>query len=198
MLVAGHETTATGLSWAFRWLLETPGVMARLEAEIATAYDSGRLLPEKIAKLELLDATVRETLRLQPVVPMVGRVVKKPIKIGPHTIPAGVVIAPSIYLAHRRARTFPDPRRFDPDRFLRTKPSPYEWFPFGGGIRRCIGMAFALYEMKMVLAAVLSRVTLARAGRPTRVIRRAITLAPSQGLPVVMLDRLARRASAAA
>lgn len=189
LLVAGHETTATSLAWAFRWVLDTPEVRARLEAEIAGAAREGGaagLTPERIAKLEYLDAVVRETLRLQPVVPVVGRVLEKPVTVGDYDLPAGVAVVCSIYSAQRRASSYPSPRRFDPERFFRTKPSPYEFFPFGGGIRRCIGMAFALYEMKMVIATVMSRANLQLAGgKPIRVVRRSITLTPSDGMRVV-------------
>ena len=189
LLVAGHETTATSLAWAFRWVLDTPEARARLEAEIAGAAREGGaagLTPERIAKLEYLDAVVRETLRLQPVVPVVGRVLEKPVTVGDYDLPAGVAVVCSIYSAQRRASSYPSPRRFDPERFFRTKPSPYEFFPFGGGIRRCIGMAFALYEMKMVIATVMSRANLQLAGgKPIRVVRRSITLTPSDGMRVV-------------
>jgi cytochrome P450 len=187
LLVAGHETTATALAWGFQRLLEHPRILLRLTGEIAAAAPAGVLLPERLAKLEFLDATVREILRLQPVVPMVGRVLQQPTRIAGYDLPAGTVVAPSIYLAQRRAQVFPEPARFDPERFLRAKPTPYEWFPFGGGIRRCIGMAFALYEMKMVLAAVLSRTSLRLAPGPSaRIVRRAITLAPSGGVRVIV------------
>jgi cytochrome P450 len=189
LLVAGHETTATSLAWAFRWVLDVPEVRTRLEAELTEATREGRgapLTPERIAKLEYLDAVVRETLRLQPVVPVVGRVLEKPITIGEYDLPAGVAVVCSIYSAQRRASSYPSPRRFDPERFFRVKPSPYEFFPFGGGIRRCIGMAFALYEMKMVIAAVLARTNLRLAkGKPIRVVRRSITLTPSEGMRVI-------------
>jgi cytochrome P450 len=131
-------------------------------------------------------------LRLIPVVPMVGRVLEHPARIGGYDLPAGVAVLPSIYLVQRRPDLYPDPTRFDPDRFLRSKPAPYEWFPFGGGIRRCVGMAFAIYEMKMVLATVLSRTWLRLKNPSVRVVRRNITLTPGGGLPVVVTGRLPR------
>jgi cytochrome P450 len=189
LLVAGHETTATALAWSIYWVTQTPGLLARLQAEIASASADGgaSLAPDRVARLELLDATVREALRRQPVVPMVGRFLQQPARVAGFDLPAGVVVLPSIYLAQHRPEAFPEPERFRPERFLGVKASPYEWFPFGGGIRRCVGMAFALYEMKMVLAATLSRVSLRVLPRARiRAVRRSITLSPSGGLPVIV------------
>ncbi len=186
LLVAGHETTATALAWACRWILGRPEVEARLRSELRGIADS----PERLAKNAYLDAIVRETLRLQPVVPIVGRVLSRDVRVGGWDLPKGCAVVASIYLAHRREAAFPDPERFDPERFLERKPTPNEWFPFGGGNRRCIGMAFALYEMKMVLARIFSR-TLLRLdpSAEIKVVRRAITLAPSGGVRVFMHAR---------
>ncbi len=197
LLVAGHETTATALAWTFRWLLERPDVTARMRRELAQAEAEGPLSPERIAKLELLDAVAREALRLQPVLPLVGRILQRPARVGGYDLPAGVGVVCSIYLAQRRPDVYPDPERFDPDRFLGKKFSPNEFFPFGGGIRRCIGMAFALYEMKMVLARVVMRTTLALdRRRPVRVVRRSITMTPSDGLRVRLVERRPRTVAA--
>jgi cytochrome P450 len=182
LLVAGHETTATALAWAVHHLLVHPEVRARLAAEVQGIDD-----PLALSRLDYLDAVVKETLRLTPIVPMVGRRLTRPMTIGGHPLPAGVVGAPSIVLAHRRPERWPDPDRFAPERFLDAKPTPYEFLPFGGGVRRCIGAAFALYEMKIVLAEILRRVELElQPGYEARVIRRSVTLAPSQGMPVVV------------
>jgi cytochrome P450 len=199
LLVAGHETTATALAWTFRWLLERPHIAARLKAELAGAAASGPLTPERIAKLDLLDAVAREALRLQPVIPLVGRILKRPMRVGGYELPAGAGVLCSIYLSQQRPAAFPRPREFDPDRFVGKKISPNEFFPFGGGVRRCIGMAFALYEMKMVIARVVMRTTLALAsGAPVRVTRRSITLTPSGGLRVHLVSRAPRPAAEAA
>jgi cytochrome P450 len=193
LLLAGHETTATALAWAMRWILDRRDVKARLDDEIAHARDTGGLTAERIGKLEYLDAVVREALRLQPVVPFVGRVLQRPMTLAGFDLPKGSVAVCAIYLAQRRPDVYPNPTRFDPDRFLGRKFTPYELFPFGGGIRRCIGMAFALYEMKMVLATVLARTQMRlERGRRVKVVRRAITLTPSHGLRVVMDARRAR------
>jgi cytochrome P450 len=191
LLVAGHETTATALAWTFRFLLESRACLDELHAEIASSEATNR--PDRIGKLDLLDATIKESLRLQPVIPMVGRVTKKPFVVKGWEIPPGNMIAPNIYLVHRRADVYPNPRVFRPRRFLERKPSASEWFPFGGGNRRCIGMAFALYEMKMVVATVLSRVVLRLApGASVSATRRAITLTPADGLRVVVVDKATR------
>lgn len=197
LLVAGHETTATSLAWSLRWILPDSGLVARLREEVRSAEgEGGGLDPARVAKLELLDAVLREVLRLSSVVPLVGRELMWPMKAGAYDLPVGTRLLPCIHLAQRRPEVFPDPERFDPDRFLKgEKPPPTAWFPFGGGIRRCVGMAFAMYEMKMVLAAVLSRASLRLASKkPIRPVRRAVTMSPSEGLPVVLEARAARTA----
>ena len=118
-------------------------------------------------------------------IPLVGRILERPTSIGGYDLPAGTPVACSIYLAQRRAEVYPEPTRFDPSRFLGKKFAPSELFPFGGGVRRCIGMSFALYEMRIVLARLFERTSLTLAGtRPIREVRRAITLMPSEGLLV--------------
>lgn len=196
LLVAGHETTATSLAWTFHLLLGEPRAAARLRAEVTEAERGpGGLAPERLARLEYLDAVIRESLRLRPVIPLVGRVLQRPMRLGGHDLPAGVAVTPSIYLAQRDPARWERAERFEPERFIGKKPSPQEWLPFGGGIRRCIGMAFALYEMKMVLATVLSRADLRAApGRAVVPVRRSITLAPSRGMPVVLASRWPRAA----
>jgi cytochrome P450 len=192
LLIAGHETTATALAWTLRWVLPDRALVSRLREEIATADRD----PQRIAKLELLDATVKEALRLQPIIPIVARVTQRPMRLGALDLPAGVAVAPSVYLVHRRPSIYPEPDRFRPERFLTFKPSPWEWLPFGGGLRRCVGAAFATYEMKMVLASILSRVDARLATDRVRVSRRGVTIAPSEGLPIVVTARRSREAYA--
>src|SRR5262249_25901303 len=160
LLVAGHETTATSLAWAFHRLLANPRTLERAREELGRVAGGGPLEPSQVASLEYLDAVAKETLRLNPILPVVGRRLAVPMRIAGRDLPAGVLATPCIYLAHRRPEFWPNPARFDPDRFIGLRPSPYAFLPFGGGIRRCLGMAFALYEMKVVLAEVLRRVTL--------------------------------------
>lgn len=189
MLLAGHETTATALAWAVSHILADAPVRERLLAELRAAAP---LDPQAATRLEYLDATCRESLRLTPIVPLVGRRLTRPMTIDGIELPAGVVAAPCIYLAHHRPDRWPEPAHFRPERFLESKPTPYEFLPFGGGARRCIGMAFALVEMKIVLAEVLSRVELRAApAYQVRVVRRSVTLAPSEGMPVVVDRRAA-------
>jgi cytochrome P450 len=172
-------------------VLADPRVRDRLLDELREA-GAPRLDPHAVTRLAYLDAVCRETLRLTPIVPLVGRRLTRPMTIGGVDLPAGVVAAPCIYLAHRRADRWPEPGRFRPERFLESKPTPYEFLPFGGGVRRCLGMAFALVEMKIVLAEVLARVELRAApAYQVRVVRRSVTLAPSEGMPVVVERRVA-------
>ena len=132
---------------------------------------------------------IKESARLTPVATQVLRRLKVPMRIGGWDLPAGVNVSATIYATHHRADLWPQPERFDPDRFVGMRPSPYSFFPFGGGERRCLGAAFASYEMKVVLDQVLSRATLMVAsGYRMRPVLRAITVAPSEGMPVV-LDR---------
>ncbi len=172
LLVAGHETTATALSWTLERLIRTPEVLHTLLAE------------ERAGREEYLDAVIKESLRLRPVVPAVVRRLQAPMEFGGWELPAGVNIAPSIYLMHRRADLFPEPLAFRPERFLGDDaPGTYEWIPFGGGVRRCLGASFAQFEMKVVLRTVLAQVGLREEPglRPESVTRRAITFAPARG-----------------
>ncbi|MGH7362680.1 MAG: cytochrome P450 [Candidatus Methylomirabilales bacterium] len=190
LLVAGHETTATALSWVFYRLLRHPEVLAKLRAELDGVVGSHLVGPEHLGQLRYLDAAVMETLRLNPTVPLVGRSLQVPLRIGARDLPAGVVVAPCIYLTHRRPDLWPDPERFAPERFLEERGAPQGFFPFGGGVHRCLGMAFAVQEMKVIIAQVLSRVVLRRVpGYTARVVRRNISFAPSEGMPVIVEGR---------
>ena len=190
LLVAGHETTATALTWALRWLLAAPAVEERLRSELAGAGD---LDPARIQALPYLDAVVRESLRLCPIIPLVGRILQEDVTLGGYPLKRGMGVVCSIYLAQRRPEVYAEPERFVPERFLDKKFTPAEFFPFGGGIRRCIGMAFALFEMKMVLARLLQRTRLQLTPRgPILPVRRSITLMPSDGLLLRVLERKAR------
>jgi cytochrome P450 len=172
LLVAGHETTATALAWSLEQLSRNPRLLAEL--------DSG-------GNDELLDAVVAETLRLRPVIVVVVRRLVEPMELGGRTLPAGVSVAPCIYLMHRRPEIYPDPDAFRPERFLETPPGTYTWIPFGGGVRRCLGAQFAQLEMKTVLRAILRNSSLRPTrARPERMARRAITFVPDRGGRVVL------------
>jgi cytochrome P450 family 135 len=178
LLMAGHETTATGLAWAFDLLFRAPRELERLRAELA---EGGH---------EYLDAVIEETLRLRPVVPFVGRELRVPAELDGYELPEGTVVMPSIYLAHTRRDSFPDPHAFRPERFLDGGPETYSWIPFGGGTRRCIGAAFAQLEMRVVLRTVLGTAQLRSAtARPEPIVRRNVTLSPRNGTPAVLVER---------
>jgi cytochrome P450 family 135 len=177
LLLAGHETTATALSWAVERLVRHPDAQDRLTSEIRSGEHQFR------------DAVVKETLRLRPVIAAVARLLTAPMEIGGIRLPAGVTVAPSIYLVHRRSDIYPDPTRFQPQRFLEQRAGTYTWIPFGGGVRRCLGAAFAEYEMRVVLGALFDGCMVRPADqRPERARRRGITQAPGRGATVVLDD----------
>ena len=186
LLVAGHETTAASLAWTFHHILQRPDVRDNLQTELRRVVGSGPVASHHVSKLDYLDAVIKETQRLTPILWLLGRQLHTPLHVGGRNLPAGVIVALCVYLTHHRPDLWPNPNRFAPDRFLGKRPSPYEFFPFGGGARYCLGAAFALYEMKIVIAEVLSRVTLrAVPGHTVRVVRRGIVFAPSTEMPVV-------------
>jgi cytochrome P450 len=179
LLVAGHETTATGLAWTFERLLRTPRVLGELQRRLADGDET------------YLDAVVKESLRVRPVIPGVGRVVQgdEPFELQGYEIPPGIEINPSIYGTHWLQQNYPNPTEFRPERFLEDgAPDTYTWIPFGGGVRRCLGASFALMEMRTVVRRVLERSALqAIGGKPERIERRGITMVPRNGVRVVQL-----------
>ena len=188
LLVAGHETTATALAWAFERLLRHPEALDRLTAEARGSGEDA-----------YADAVVQETLRLRPPLPAVGRMLTEDAEIAGRALPAGVRLAPSIHLVHRRADLYPDPAAFRPERFLDHPPETYGWLPFGGGVRRCLGASFATFEMKIVLRTILARARLGAAeSRSEPVRRRAIVLAPARGGRAILVERAGRRRPVAA
>jgi cytochrome P450 family 135 len=180
LLVAGHETTASSLAWAVERLVRHPDKLERL----------------RDGDDDYIDAVCKETLRLRPILALVLRRLTEPMEIGGRTLPAGVNVAPCIYLIHRRADVYPEPLAFRPERFLEQPAGTYTWIPFGGGVRRCVGASFALFEMKIVLRELVSRLALRVADpRPERITRRAITLVPDRGGTVVAERRAGRTAA---
>ncbi len=181
LLLAGHETTATALAWAFECLIRSPGVLERARAAAIAGDD------------QYLDAVAQETLRLRPVVPSIARRLTQPTRVAGYELPAGVVVAPAIGLIHHSEDLYPAAGEFRPERFLDQPVPQYAWIPFGGGTRRCLGAAFAQQEMRLVLRAVLRRVEL-RPGRrrPERPRTYNIFSVPSRGAEVVCVRRAGR------
>jgi len=175
LLLAGHETTATGLAWTMDLLLRHPDTLRRLVGELGG--DSDRYLR----------AVIWESLRLRPVVPLAGRRLATDLTLTDHTLPAGTDVTPAIWLLHTRPDLYPEPYAFRPERFLERPPPTYGWIPFGGGVRRCLGAAFAELEMRVVLRAILTgRVLAPASSRAERVTRRNVTFSPRHGTRVVV------------
>jgi cytochrome P450 len=182
LLLAGHETTATALAWTFDLLLANSATLARLTAEVDAGDDD-----------VYLRAVISESLRLRPVVPLAGRRLAKDLELDGLTLPAGTDVTPAIWLAHTRPDLYPEPYAFRPERFLDNPPPTYGWIPFGGGVRRCLGAAFAEFEMRVVLETVLrERVLEAVSTRPERITRRNVTFSPRNGTRVRTGARAAR------
>jgi cytochrome P450 len=175
LLVAGHETTATALSWAMERLVRHPDKLERLRADTLAGDDA------------YLTATIQETLRLRPVIVLVIRKLTEPVELGGYELPAGASVTPSIHLIHRDPAIYPEPERFLPERFLDDPPGTYTWIPFGGGVRRCLGAAFAQFEMAVVLRELVSRRQIAPVNPASeRPFRRAITETPRHDAEVVL------------
>ena len=184
LLLAGHETTATALAWTADLLVRHPDVLRRLTAEIDS--DDGDAY---------LRAVIRESLRLRPVVPLAGRRLNTELRVNGYTLPPGTDVTPAIWLTHTRADLYPEPFAFRPERFLDNPPTTYGWVPFGGGVRRCLGAAFAEFEMRVVLTEMLRRRTLEGAMQGAEsVTRRNVTFSPKHGTRVRAAQRIAARA----
>jgi cytochrome P450 len=182
MLAAGHETTATGLAFAFELLLRNPAVLARLREELAAGGDDNAYL----------DAVVKETLRLRPVIDAAERTLTAPRTVAGWELPAGVKVYPGIVLVHLREDLYPRAEEFRPERFLEDGAEAYSWLPFGGGVRRCIGSALAQAEMAEVLRVAVPAVELRPLRpRPDPVVLRGVTLAPRHGVKVAVQRRAA-------
>ena len=186
LLVAGHETTATSLSWALYWVHKLPEVKQKLLAELSTVDIDAD--PLAVSRLPYLTAVCNETLRIYPVAAMAFlRYSKSSIEVEGHKFSSSDLLAPAIYLTHHREDIYPESKQFKPERFIDRQYTPYEFLPFGGGNRRCIGYALALLEMKLVLAKTVTRWDLSLASdRPTMPKRRGGTIAPNNGVPLVL------------
>jgi cytochrome P450 len=184
LVLAGHETTANSLAWAFERLVRTPAAYDRLRdvarsGDAAYADDDG-----------WIEATIHETMRSRPVIPMIGRRVTRPWQLGEHVLPAGSSVLMSILLLHHRDDVYPDPFAFRPERFVGVKPGTYTWIPFGGGIRRCLGATLAMAEQRVVLRAIARRTDLAAVdAAPERARHRNVTMIPAGGARVIVTAR---------
>jgi cytochrome P450 len=180
LLIAGHETTATALAWLFDRLLQHPRILGRLEEDLESGDGA------------YLDATIRETLRQRPVLPVTARKLAEPQRIGEYDFEAGWTLMPAIYLLHREPSIYPDPDTFRPERFIDDPPETHNWIPFGGGVRHCIGSNLSTLIMKTVFATVVQSVDIRAPGGPERIARRNFTLGPKGGCRVVV-DRFEPR-----
>ena len=178
LLLAGHETTATALAWTFDLLLRNRRALNRLRDSLAAGED------------DYLRATISESLRLRPVIPLAGRRLATELATDGYVLPPGTDVTPAIWLTHTRADVYPEPLAFKPERFLERPPDTYAWIPFGGGVRRCLGASFAEFEMAIALREVLTRCELRKASpEPEKTGRRNITLSPRDGTPIVVEAR---------
>lgn len=185
LLIAGHETTASALVWALYWVTYLPEVHHQLRLELEQLGDNPT--PMEIAKLPYLSAVCAETLRIYPIVPAAFlRVPQSSLEIMGYTFPAGSALALSVYLLHQREDLYPQPKQFKPERFMERQYSAYEYLPFGGSNRRCIGSALALLEMKLVLANIVSHFELKLLhNRPVQPVRRGLTFAPPGKMKII-------------
>jgi cytochrome P450 len=180
LVLAGHETTANSLAWAWERLVRNPAAQRALVAAVRSG-EGGE---------EWIEATIVETMRSRPVIPMIGRRVSVPWRLGEYGVPAGTAVTMSILLLHHREDLYPRPFAFRPERWLARKPGTYEWIPFGGGIRRCLGAALAMAEQRIVLAAMARRLDLeADRPEPERAVHRNVTMIPSRGARVIVRAR---------
>ena len=186
LLFAGHETTATALAWAFYWIHKFPEVREKLLTELQTVSDVSDI--KALNQLSYLDAVCKETLRIYPVAIITfPRITKSSVTIGNYEYPPETILAPCIYLLHHREDIYPNSKQFQPERFLEREFSNYEFMPFGGGIRRCVGDAFAPMEMKIVLATILKQYQLTLAEKQfVKPVRRGVTVAPAGGIKMVI------------
>ncbi|MGL6340476.1 MAG: cytochrome P450, partial [Waterburya sp.] len=184
LMLAGHETTATAIAWGLYWLHRYPEIKAKLRAEIASLGADPN--PMAIAKLPYLDAVCKETLRIYPVAMLTfPRTVLEPTELMGYKLEVGQVLMGCIYLLHQREDVYPEHQQFKPERFLEREFDPYEFFPFGGGKRRCIGEALAMMELKLVLATIVAEYDLELNSNNEIPARRGVTLAPKHGVPMI-------------
>ncbi len=186
LLVAGHETSATSLCWAFEEILRNQAEHNKIREQTRDTLGKSPLSAEHLNQLSYVDAALKESLRLHPPTAAVARRLSAPVELEGYQIPAGYLAVPCMYLTHRLPDIYPDPYQFKPQRFIGKKIDPYEWLPFGGGSRRCLGMAFAMQEMKIVLAEMMRRTRLRLASpKPLETTLRSFIYAPKGGTAVI-------------
>jgi cytochrome P450 len=187
LIFAGHDTTSVALAWVLEQAVPRADVVQRITDELQQVTGGAPPKANQLNQLVYLDATIREGLRVRTILPFVVRLTKLPFRAGGREYPASVVLCPCSHLVHRSEHLYPEPETFRPERFLERHYAAHEWFPFGGGGRICLGMAFALYEMKVVLSAVFATKKLARPpGHRSVPVRRGIALAPDDGALMVV------------
>ena len=188
LVAAGHETSTITTAWVFHWLHRHPDVLERVTAEIDSLGRDAD--PDAISRLPYLEAVLQETLRLYPVVPVASRLLNQPFELMGHTLPAGVSVGAATGLVHYREDIYPEPTRFRPERFVGKTYGPTEYFPFGGGARRCLGASFAMYEAKVVLATLLRTIRVrAFDDKPVPPAMRAAGVGPGRDVKMVVTER---------
>jgi cytochrome P450 len=181
LVLAGHETTANSLAWIWERLVRTPAAYDALRDAVRSDQNAA----------EMIEATIHEGMRSRPVIPMLGRRVTVPWRLGDYAVPADTPVAMSVLLVHHREDLYPQPFAFKPERWIGRKPGTYEWIPFGGGIRRCLGASLAMAEQRVVLEAMVRRLDLeADDPEPEHAVHRNVTMIPSRGARVVIRQRL--------
>ncbi len=193
LLIAGYETTATAMAWGLYLIHQHPAVREKLLLELDSLDENPDSMT--IFKLPYLTAVCNETLRIRPVTMLTfPRVVQESTQLLGHSLEPGAVLVGCMFLTHQREDLYPEPKQFKPERFLERQFSPYEFMPFGGGVRRCLGEALAMFEMKLVLATILSRYQLALAeDKPETLRRRGVTLAPARGAKMMITGKRSRQ-----
>jgi cytochrome P450 len=185
LLLLGHATTSAALGWAFQWILGNGSVHARAISEVRDGAPG-----EGAPTWPWIEACLLESLRLTPPLALAHRFLSGPTQVGDYELPEGTYVRPAPFLTHRRPDVFPEPMRYDPGRFLENRPGPFEFFPFGGGLRTCLGMSFALFQMKIIAATVLERLDLELEAGPTLDVRRVgLLMTPAHGTPVSVRRR---------
>jgi cytochrome P450 family 110 len=183
LLFTGHDTSSISMAWVLYWIHRFPEIKKKVEEELAPL--GPKPSPEALVKLPYLNAVVDEAQRIRPVAALAARKLLSPFKLLGHELPAGMGVATSIVAAHANPEVFPEPDVFRPERFLEKKFTPWEYLPFGGGYKRCLGMAFALYQIKVVVGSLMAghRFSLASSEEPT-LVRRNVTMGPSTNIPL--------------